>query len=336
LLEIRSLRADVEAQPLLKLEDLRKHFRVSGGALSLHSTRKVVRAVDGVALEMDEHETMSLVGESGCGKTSTARVILRLDKPTGGRVLFKGRDVHRLRHRELMDHCLKVQAVFQDPWSSLNPRMRVHDIIGEPLEISKAFTPRAVAQKVREILDAVGLDPALARNFPHEFSGGQRQRIAVARALAVDPELIVLDEPVSSLDVSIGAQVMNLLKDLQERFGTAYLLIAHNLATVRYLSHRVAVMYFGQIVEESAARELFEHPLHPYTQALISAAQPARPGDKAATLLVGSDLPSPTDPPSGCRFRTRCPHAFDRCTHEVPALRELAPGHRAACHLYAS
>jgi len=323
----------VDAVPLLRLEHVRKYFSVSARPFALQASNKVIHAVDDVSFDVREHETMSLVGESGCGKTTTARMILRLDQPTAGTIAFRGLDVHRLNRRQRHEYAARVQAVFQDPWSSLNPRMRVREIIAEPLQINLKLAKREMADRVEELLRSVGLEPALAGNFPHEFSGGQRQRIAVARALALEPQLIVLDEPVSSLDVSIGAQVMNLLRDLQERLGTTYLLIAHNLGTVRYLSHRLAVMYLGQIVEDGPAEELFDHPRHPYTQALIDAALPTRPGDEETALLVGGELPSATDPPSGCRFRTRCPFAFDRCALEAPVLKEVSPSHRAACHL---
>ncbi len=318
---------------LLRLADVRKYFPL-GGTLPWSRGKGYVRAVDGVSFDIQPHETMSLVGESGCGKTTTAKLITRLEDVTAGRIMFHDKEVQDLQGRALRRYWASVQAVFQDPWSSLNPRMRAGDIIAEPLVVNQRLRGKAVRERVAALLMAVGLEPAAASNFPHEFSGGMRQRVAVARALALRPALIVLDEPVSALDVSIRAQIMNLLKDLQEQFGMAYLLIAHNLATVRYLSHRVAVMYLGKIVESAPAEELFINPLHPYTQALISAALPTRPGEQRREILLSGEVPSPTNPPPGCRFHPRCPLAFDRCSQEVPQLRELAPGHRAACHLY--
>jgi len=318
---------------LLRLADVRKYFPL-GGSLPWSRGKGYVRAVDGVSFDIQPHETMSLVGESGCGKTTTAKLITRLEDVTAGRIMFHDQEVQDLQGRALRRYWASVQAVFQDPWSSLNPRMRAGDIIAEPLVVNQRLRGKAVRERVAALLMAVGLEPAAASNFPHEFSGGMRQRVAVARALALRPALIVLDEPVSALDVSIRAQIMNLLKDLQEQFGMAYLLIAHNLATVRYLSHRVAVMYLGKIVESAPAEELFINPLHPYTQALISAALPTRPGEQRREILLSGEVPSPTNPPPGCRFHPRCPLAFDRCSQEVPQLRELAPGHRAACHLY--
>jgi oligopeptide/dipeptide ABC transporter ATP-binding protein len=320
-------------EALVEARDLVKHFAVRR-PFSLARTAAVVRAVDGVSFAIRPGETLSLVGESGCGKSTTARLLLLLERPTGGEIRFRGRDVTRLEAGALGDYRAAVQAVFQDPWSSLNPRMRTGDIVGEPLVLNSRLSRAEIAARAASLLGDVGLDPTVARNFPHEFSGGQRQRIAVARALALSPRVIVLDEPVSALDVSIRAQIMNLLKDLQERHGMSYLLIAHNLATVRYLSHRVAVMYLGQIVEEAPARALFTEPLHPYTRALISAALPARPGAGQERIVLPGEVPSPTAPPPGCRFHPRCPVALDRCRTDPPALREIAPAHTTACHLY--
>lgn len=323
----------LETEPaLLRLENVRKYFPI-GGILPFSGGRGAVRAVDGVSFELRPHETFSLVGESGCGKTTTAKMVLRLERPTGGRITYGGQDIRRLRGQSLRRYHSSVQAVFQDPWSSLNPRMRAGGIVAEPLVVNQKLTRKEVRDRVAELLVAVGLDPSRAGDFPHEFSGGMRQRLAVARALALHPSLIVLDEPVSALDVSIRAQIMNLLKDLQEQYGMAYLLIAHNLATVRYLSHTVAVMYLGEIVESAPAEELFTNPMQPYTKALISAAVPVRPGEQRAEILLSGDLPSPTNPPPGCRFHTRCPFAFERCPLEVPPLREVSPGHMVACHL---
>jgi oligopeptide/dipeptide ABC transporter ATP-binding protein len=316
---------------LLTVSDVKKYFPVSGKRVIGHTW---LRAVDGVSFTILSGEALGLVGESGSGKTTTSRLVLRLDRPTSGSIHFRGEDISSLRGKALRDYRAATQAVFQDPYSSLNPRMRVTDLIAEPLVETRKLDRQAVADRTAEMLRDVGLEPAMARSFPHEFSGGQRQRIAIARALAAGPELIVLDEPVSALDVSIRAQIMNLLKDLQDRFHVSYLLIAHNLATVRYLCHDVAVMYLGQIVEHAKSEELFTKPLHPYTQALISAATPARPDEEVKPIVLEGEIPSPTNPPPGCRFHTRCPFAFDRCRVEVPALRELAPGHVAACHLY--
>jgi oligopeptide/dipeptide ABC transporter ATP-binding protein len=321
------------SEELLRIEDVRKYFPLPG-VLPFGRPSGYVRAVDGVSLSVLPHETLSVVGESGCGKTTLAKLILRLEQPTAGRILFHRDDIQALRGPALRRYRASVQAVFQDPWSSLNPRMRAGSIVGEPLVLNQRLDRAEREEYVERLLLAVGLEPSAARNFPHEFSGGMRQRLAVARALALRPALIVLDEPVSALDVSIRAQIMNLLKDLQMQFEMAYLLIAHDLATVRYLSHRVAVMYLGQIVESALAEEFFEHPLHPYSKALIAAALRARPGEAQTGLLLEGDPPSPTNPPAGCRFHPRCPFAFERCRQEEPKLRDLAPGHEAACHLY--
>jgi oligopeptide/dipeptide ABC transporter ATP-binding protein len=325
--------ATSEAIPLLSVQGLRKHFPLSG-TLPWSPPSGYVRAVDGVSFDLLPHETVSLVGESGCGKTTTAKLIMRLEEVTAGRIIFEGREVQGLEGRALRRYWAGVQAVFQDPWSSLNPRMRAGEIIAEPLVVNQHLRGKAVQERVAELLLAVGLEPAAAGNFPHEFSGGMRQRIAIARALALRPSLIVLDEPVSALDVSIRAQIMNLFKDLQEQFGIAYLLIAHNLATVRYLSHHVAVMYLGKLVESAPSEALFTNPQHPYTKALISAALPTRPGEAHDEILLGGEVPSPTNPPSGCHFHLRCPLALPRCSEDAPGLRPLSPGHQVACHLY--
>jgi oligopeptide/dipeptide ABC transporter ATP-binding protein len=317
----------------LQVEDLVKHFPLRG-RLPWSPPRAYVRAVDHVSFDVHPHEAVALVGESGCGKTTTARLILLLERPNAGRIVYEGGNVHELKRADLRRYRASVQAVFQDPWSSLNPRMRAKTIVAEPLLINLHMPRREREERALELFRAVGLDPDMAENYPHEFSGGMRQRLAVARALSLNPALIVLDEPVSALDVSIRAQIMNLLKDLQARFGMAYLLIAHDLATVRYLAHRVVVMYLGEVVEQQTSAELFARPLHPYTKALISAAVPVKAGATDEQIVLSSELPSPTDPPPGCRFHTRCPFAFDRCRLEKPALRDVDAGRLVACHLH--
>jgi oligopeptide/dipeptide ABC transporter ATP-binding protein len=323
-----------EAKPLLKVVDLVKHFPLRRWLPWAEA--RVVHAVDGVSFSVLPQRTLSLVGESGCGKTTVAKLVLRQLTPTAGRVELAGQNVHALRGKALSTYRASVQAVLQDPWSSLNPRLRVATAVGEPLRVNRGLRGAPLREEVARLLLAVGLEPALAGSFPHELSGGMRQRVAVARALSLRPALIVLDEPVSALDVSIRAQIMNLLRDLQEQYAVSYLMIAHNLATVRYLSDRVAVMYLGQIVETGESEYLFNEPLHPYTQALVSAATPPRRGEPKKPMVLKGEVPSPITPPSGCRFHTRCPFAFDRCPLEVPRLREVAPGRRVACHLYDS
>jgi peptide/nickel transport system ATP-binding protein len=335
-------RASTGAEPLLEVVDLVKHFKVPRGVPWARPEQ--VRAVDGVSFSIRPHETLGLVGESGCGKTTTARMLLRLETPTSGEVRYRARDVQRMRGDDLRSYRSSVQAVFQDPWSSLNPRIKAGSIIAEPLIVNTKLSRSEMREKVGDLLQAVGLHPSLASNYPHEFSGGMRQRIAVARALSLNPDLIVLDEPVSALDVSIRAQIMNLLRDLQEEFGLAYLLIAHDLATVRYLCHWVAVMYLGQIVELAPSQELFSNPLHPYTEALISAALPAHPRRRRQPIILRGEIPSPTNPPSGCRFHTRCPVSlraaeagdpfYELTTGEVPKLTEVSPDHFVRCHQY--
>ena len=323
----------MESDVLLKAENLRKHFPVTEG-LVLMKTVGWVRAVDGVSFEARRGQTLALVGESGCGKTTTAKLALRLETPTIGSIEIEGRDIHALQGQELRDFRAQVQAVFQDPWSSLSPRMRVRDIIAEPLVVNKRVGKREARERVAELLEDVGLRPEQADLFPHEFSGGQRQRIAMASALSVSPQLIVLDEPVSALDVSVQAQILNLLRDLQERRGVSYLMVSHNLATVRYLANEVAVMYLGEIVERAETDALFERPLHPYTQALFSAALPARPGARRDDeIILQGEVPSPLNPPSGCRFHPRCPFAMPICAEEAPEWKEASPGRFAACHL---
>jgi oligopeptide/dipeptide ABC transporter ATP-binding protein len=321
------------AEPLLRVQGLKKYFPVTKGLLWT-SVIGAVKAVDVVSFSIQQGETLALVGESGCGKTTTAKLILRLEEPTAGQVFLDGQDVHALRGDALKEYRAMVQAVFQDPWSSLSPRMRVRDIVAEPLVINQRLSSREVGHRVAEILDRVGLRPEQANLYPHEFSGGQRQRIAVASALVSNPKLIVLDEPVSALDVSIRAQIMNLLVDLQQQYHVGYLLIAHHLATTRYMAHEVAVMYLGKVVEKARTEELFKNPLHPYTKALFSAALPAHPDIEREEIILPGEVPSPINPPSGCRFHPRCHFAMPRCSEIEPEEREIAPGHMVACHLY--
>ena len=318
---------------LLEAQDLKKHFPVTKGLL-MQKVTGWIKAVDGVSFKLRAGETLGLVGESGCGKTTTAKMLLVLERPTSGTIRFQGEEVQDAKARGLKGYRSSVQAVFQDPWSSLNPRMRIKDLIAEPMVINWDVSRKELQERVIDLLHNVGLDRYHANLYPHEFSGGQRQRLAIARALALNPKVIVLDEPVSALDVSIRAQIMNLLKDLQGEFNVGYLLIAHHLATVRYMCEYVAVMYLGQIVEFSPVRDLYENPLHPYTQALMAAALPSHPDIEKEEMILPGEVPSPLNPPEGCRFHTRCPFAMDRCSVEIPEVKELAPGHTVACHLY--
>jgi oligopeptide/dipeptide ABC transporter ATP-binding protein len=318
---------------VIQLEDCQKYFPVTRGLIIRHTIGQV-KAVDGISFQIREGQTYSLVGESGCGKTTTAKMVLQVETPTGGLIRFNGKNMADFNSADRKLYRSSVQAVFQDPWSSLNPRMRVGSIILEPLLTNQTMGRHEARENLERLLRDVGLHNFQADYYPHEFSGGQRQRIAIARALSLQPKVIVLDEPVSALDVSIRAQIMNLLKDLQERYGVSYLLIAHNLATVRYMSHHVGVMYLGKMVEEAPTRELFTNPMHPYTKALISASLPAHPDIQREDLVLSGEVPSPLNPPSGCSFHPRCPFVFDRCSQEEPALRELAPLHKVACHLY--
>jgi oligopeptide/dipeptide ABC transporter ATP-binding protein len=296
-------------------------------------SRGVVRAVDGISFTIERGQTLGVVGESGCGKTTTAKLVLGLEDPTGGTIRFEGRDLQQLDTAGRRHYRKSVQAVFQDPYASLNPRMRIGSIIAEPLVTNETLSAGEVRQRVLRLLDLVGLPDRAADLFPHEFSGGQRQRIAIARALALSPRLIVLDEPVSALDVSIRAQILNLLRDLQAELGLSYLFIAHDLAAVAHMSHTIAVMYLGKIVEEGEARTLARAPKHPYTEALFSAALPSHPDEKQEEIILPGEVPSPLNPPDGCRFHPRCPHAMARCAEEAPALAPVE-GRLVACHLY--
>jgi len=318
---------------LLEVQNLKVHFPVKHGGFG--RARESVRAVDDVSFEIAPGETLGLVGESGCGKTTLGRAIVRLVEPTAGSVRFEGEDVTRLSGGALRARRRQFQMIFQDPFGSLNPRLTIEDIIGEALDIhGLAETGVARTKRVAELLTAVGLDTAYARRYPHEFSGGQRQRIGIARALAVEPKLIVCDEPVSALDVSVQAQIINLLQDLQQQHGLAYLFIAHDLAVVEHISRRVMVMYLGKIVELAEAKAIVRAPKHPYTQALISAVPEVDPDSKRQRIVLPGDVPSPIHPPSGCRFHPRCPIAEKpRCEIESPELRELAAGHHVSCHL---
>lgn len=316
--------AKTRSNVLLEVRNLVKHFPVE-------NSDDVVQAVDNVSFDIFAGETLGLVGESGCGKSTVGRCLLRLHEPTSGEVRFEGRNIVGLPNREMQALRREMQIIFQDPYASLNPRLSIRSIIAEPLKIHGIGTKAEQNAKVEDLLARVGLDPKYADRYPHEFSGGQRQRLGIARALALNPKLIICDEPVSALDVSVQAQVVNLLQELQQEFGLTYLFISHGLAVVEHISDRVAVMYLGKIVEVCDAAELYENPLHPYTKALLSAIPIPDPKIKRERIVLKGDVPTPIDPPSGCRFRTRCPIAVEECSTIDPELRELSPGHYAAC-----
>lgn len=319
------------SEPLIEVKNLKKYFPIRGGILQ--RTIGYVKAVDGVTFTINKGETLSLVGESGCGKSTVGRTIIRLYDKTDGEVFYKSIPIHSLKKNELRKLRPKMQLVFQDPFSSLNPRLRVGDAIGEALLDHGLISKKELRDKVIETMEICGLAPYHIDRYPHEFSGGQRQRIGISRALILDPEFIVLDEPVSSLDVSIQSQIINLLMDLQEQKGLTYLFISHDLSVVEHISTRVAVMYLGSIVEMAARDELFSHPLHPYTQALLSAVPIPDPDLKRERIILEGDIPSPANPPKGCKFHTRCPLAKDICREQVPEYKDVGGGHFVACHL---
>ncbi|HOT90901.1 MAG TPA: dipeptide ABC transporter ATP-binding protein [Anaerolineae bacterium] len=327
-----ALRTEAKKEVLLRVEGLKKYFPIKRGLLQRHVGD--VKAVDDVSFNVYRGETLGLVGESGCGKTTTGRTIIRIYEPTAGQVIFKGQDLAKLRPNEMREMRRSMQMIFQDPYASLNPRMSVLNIVGEPLEVYHLANKEERRERVATLLQLVGLNPDFMTRYPHEFSGGQRQRIGLARSLALNPELIICDEPISALDVSIQAQVVNLLEDLQEELGLTYIFIAHDLSMVRHISDRVAVMYLGKIVELTDRDSLYANPLHPYTQALLSAIPVPDPviEETRQRIILEGDLPSPAHPPKGCNFSTRCPQVRDICEQEEPAFIEVAPGHYCACH----
>jgi oligopeptide/dipeptide ABC transporter ATP-binding protein len=316
---------------LLQIKNLKKYYPVTAGFFSRHIGD--IKAVDGVTLDISEREIIGLVGESGCGKSTLGKTIPKLEEPTSGEILYKGTDITKLDKSGLVELRKEIQIIFQDPDASLDPRMSAGDSICEPLIIHKIGDEKTRMDRVAELMEQVGLETRQANLYPHEFSGGQKQRIGIARALAMNPKLIIADEPVSALDVSIQAQILNLMMDIQEKFGLAYLLIAHDLSVIRHMAHRVAIMYLGKIVELANKRELFENPLHPYTEALLSAVPSFKPKDKGRILLRG-DVPSPLNPPSGCHFHPRCHRVMPVCNQQGPELAKVSKGHFVACHLY--
>ncbi len=325
--------SSMSVAPIISVKGLVKHFPVRRGVVFSRTVGQV-QAVDDVSFDIRRGETLALVGESGCGKSTTGRLILKLMAPTAGSVRFKGEEIAALDEHEMRRLRRHMQIIFQDPYASLNPRMTVGDTLIEPMRVHQIGNEAEQAERVHELLEVVGLLPEHAKRFPHQFSGGQRQRIGIARALAVNPDLVVCDEPVSALDVSIQAQVVNLLQNLQKRFGLSYLFIAHDLAVVKHISDRVAVMYLGKLIEITDKRSLYATPLHPYTQALLSAIPRPDPSAQRQRIILTGDVPSAMNPPSGCRFHTRCPHVQARCRQEVPVLRDATPGHRVACHFF--
>jgi len=318
---------------LLDARDIKKYFPITKGFVFM-KTVGLVKAVDGISFSINEGDTFGLVGESGCGKTTTSRLILLLEKLTSGSIFFRGKDITRLSAAGLKSYRSSVQAMFQDPYGSLDPRMKVGNIIGEPIMINLGLSKVAIKERVSEILNEVGLSPASAENYPHEFSGGQRQRIALARAIAINPSLVILDEPVSALDVSVRAQLMNLLMDIHERMGLTYIVIAHDLATVRHMSTRMAVMYLGKIAEYGSSEGVYIERLHPYTKALLSAALPSHPDAAGKEIILPGEVPSPVNPPSGCRFHPRCLYAKEVCSQEEPLLESASSDHMVACHFW--
>ncbi|MBS4209280.1 oligopeptide/dipeptide ABC transporter ATP-binding protein [Bacillus sp. FJAT-50079] len=316
---------DIPSSPLLQVRNLKKYFSVAN---------KQLKAVDGLTLDIYQGETVGLVGESGCGKSTAGRTMVRLYEATEGEVLYQGKNIYAANQRELAKLRREIQMIFQDPYASLNPRMTVEEIIGEPFAIHRTLHGKKKKERIKELLTLVGLDPDHLNRFPHEFSGGQRQRIGIARALALNPKFIVCDEPISALDVSIQAQVVNLLKELQKKMDLTYLFIAHDLSMVKYISDRIVVMYLGQMVELTDSLRLYDDPLHPYTQALLSAVPIPDPTHQRERIVLKGDVPSPIDPPSGCVFRTRCPVAMEICSKMKPEWQEVKPGHFVACHLY--
>ncbi|OWR31508.1 peptide ABC transporter substrate-binding protein [Saccharibacillus sp. O23] len=331
-LETAAPRIAADSDTLLEIRDLTKHYPVRKKLFGRRPAG-AVRAVDGISLSIKRGETIGIVGESGCGKSTTGRAVLRLVEPTAGEILFEGTDVRALNPEQLRKFRTNMQMVFQDPYASLDPRWTVRQILEEPLRTHEPSSQREREERIDALMETVGLSPYHAGRFPHEFSGGQRQRIGIARALALNPRFIVCDEPVSALDVSIQSQVLNLMQDLQERLGLTYMFISHDLSVVRFISDRVGVMYLGKLVELAPTRELFDLPLHPYTQALMSAVPQPDPDAPRDRIVLKGDVPSPANPPSGCAFHTRCPAAMDRCRSEMPELREQS-GRQVACHLY--